>query len=68
MTATPASNVAQHNSLVLWRSARSPQRTDHRPIRLGVVKVFLEGDERYRKFLTAPKPSIKMSKFATNVK
>ena len=31
-------------------------------------KVFLEGDERYKKFLLAPKPSIATTKFATNVK
>jgi len=30
-------------------------------------KVFLEGDERYRKFLLAPKPSIATSKFAHNL-
>jgi dienelactone hydrolase len=30
-------------------------------------KVFLEGDERYRKFLTAPKPSITTSKFDHNL-
>jgi dienelactone hydrolase len=30
-------------------------------------KVFLEGDERYKQFLTAPKPSIATNKFATNV-
>ena len=35
---------------------------------LSWFKVFLEGDERYRKFLTAPKPSITTSKFKTNVK
>lgn len=31
-------------------------------------KVYLEGDMRYKQFLTAPKPSITTSKFATNVK
>ena len=31
-------------------------------------KVFMEGDMRYKKFLTAPKPDITTSKFATNVK
>jgi dienelactone hydrolase len=31
-------------------------------------KLFLEGDQRYKQFLTAPKPSITTSKFATNVK
>jgi hypothetical protein len=35
---------------------------------LSWFKVFLEGDERYKQFLTAPKPSITTSKFATNVK
>jgi dienelactone hydrolase len=30
-------------------------------------KVFLEGDERYRKFLTAPAPSIVTSKFDHNL-
>jgi len=35
---------------------------------LSWFKVFLEGDERYRKFLTAGKPAITTSKFATNVK
>lgn len=31
-------------------------------------KVFMEGDQRYKQFLTAPKPSITTNKFATNVK
>ena len=31
-------------------------------------KVFMEGDMRYKQFLTAPKPSITTSKFSTNVK
>jgi dienelactone hydrolase len=31
-------------------------------------KVFMEGDMRYKQFLTAPKPSITTSKFKTNVK
>jgi dienelactone hydrolase len=31
-------------------------------------KVYLEGDERYKKFLTAPPPSIVTQKFDTNVK
>jgi dienelactone hydrolase len=31
-------------------------------------KVYLEGDERYKKFLTAPPPDIVTQKFATNVK
>lgn len=35
---------------------------------LSWMKVFLEGDMRYKQFLTAPKPSITTSKFATNVK
>jgi dienelactone hydrolase len=35
---------------------------------LSWMKVFLEGDMRYKKFLTAPKPSIATNKFATNVK
>jgi dienelactone hydrolase len=35
---------------------------------LSWFKVFLEKDERYRQFLTAAKPSITTSKFATNVK
>lgn len=35
---------------------------------LSWFKVFFEGDERYRQFLTAPKPSITTSKFKTNVK
>jgi dienelactone hydrolase len=35
---------------------------------LSWMKVFLEGDMRYKQFLTAPKPSIATSKFATNVK
>jgi dienelactone hydrolase len=35
---------------------------------LSWMKVFLEGDMRYKKFLTAAKPSITTSKFATNVK
>jgi hypothetical protein len=30
-------------------------------------KVFLEGDERYRQFLTAPAPSIVTSKFKHNL-
>jgi dienelactone hydrolase len=30
-------------------------------------KVFLEGDERYRKFLLAPKPSITTNKFDHNL-
>jgi len=34
---------------------------------LSWMKVFLEGDMRYRQFLTAPKPSIATSKFKTNV-
>ena len=35
---------------------------------LSWFKVFLEGDERYKQFLTAPKPSIATAKFKTNVK
>jgi hypothetical protein len=35
---------------------------------LSWFKVFLEGDMRYRQFLTAEKPSITTSKFKTNVK
>ena len=35
---------------------------------LSWMKTFLEGDMRYKKFLTAAKPSITTSKFATNVK
>lgn len=35
---------------------------------LSWMKVFLEGDMRYKQFLTAPKPSITTNKFATNVK
>jgi dienelactone hydrolase len=35
---------------------------------LSWMKVFLEGDMRYKQFLTAPKPSIATMKFATNVK
>lgn len=35
---------------------------------LSWMKVFLEGDMRYKQFLTAPKPSIATNKFATNVK
>jgi hypothetical protein len=35
---------------------------------LSWFKVFLEGDARYRQFLTAGKPAITTSKFATNVK
>jgi dienelactone hydrolase len=35
---------------------------------LSWMKVFLEGDMRYKQFLTGPKPSITTSKFATNVK
>jgi hypothetical protein len=35
---------------------------------LSWMKVFLEGDMRYKQFLTAAKPSITTSKFATNVK
>jgi dienelactone hydrolase len=34
---------------------------------LSWFKVFLEGDERYRQFLTAPKPSITTSNTKTNV-
>jgi dienelactone hydrolase len=34
---------------------------------LSWFKVFLEGDDRYKQFLTAAKPSITTSKFATNV-
>ncbi len=34
---------------------------------LSWFKVFLEGDERYRKFLTAPAPSIVTSKFKHNL-
>lgn len=35
---------------------------------LSWMKVFLEGDMRYKQFLTAAKPDITTSKFATNVK
>jgi dienelactone hydrolase len=35
---------------------------------LSWMKVFLEGDMRYRQFLTGPKPSITTMNFATNVK
>jgi dienelactone hydrolase len=35
---------------------------------LSWFKVFLEGDERYRKFLLEPKPDITTNKFATNLK
>jgi len=35
---------------------------------LSWMKVFLEGDMRYKQFLTAAKPSITTMKFATNVK
>jgi dienelactone hydrolase len=35
---------------------------------LSWMKVFLEGDMRYKQFLTAAKPSIATMKFATNVK
>jgi hypothetical protein len=35
---------------------------------LSWMKVFLEGDMRYKQFLTAGKPSITTMKFATNVK
>jgi hypothetical protein len=31
-------------------------------------KVYMEGDMRYKKFLTAPKPDITTMKFKTNVK
>lgn len=35
---------------------------------LSWFKVFLEGDMRFKQFLTAPKPSITTSKYKTNVK
>jgi dienelactone hydrolase len=35
---------------------------------LSWMKVFLEGDMRYKQFLTAPAPDITTMKFATNVK
>ena len=35
---------------------------------LSWFKLFIEGDVRYKPFLTAGKPSIATSKFATNVK
>jgi dienelactone hydrolase len=35
---------------------------------LSWLKVFLEGDDRYKQFLTQAKPSVATSKFETNVK